>query len=71
MGDAAVKSDERQEWFTTTEAAQYLRTTARALRMRVARGTIVPDCRGQRGRSREHMFRRATLDAHYAGSDAA
>lgn len=70
MGDAARKQDDEQVWFTTTEAAIYLRTSPKALRMRVARGAIVPDCRGGRGRSREHMFRRSTLDAHYAGSAA-
>ena len=55
----------QQEWFTTSEAAVYLRTTVPALRMRVSRGTIVPDTRGFQGRGREHMFHRSTLDAHY------
>jgi hypothetical protein len=57
-----------QEWFTTEEAAVYLRTTAKALIQRIGRGTLVPDSRGQRGRGRQHMFRRATLDAHYTNS---
>ena len=60
-----------QEWFTTTEAAAYLRTTPKALRMRIARGAIKPDSPGGRGRSREHMFRRSTLDAHYSRKGAA
>jgi hypothetical protein len=55
----------QQEWFTTAEAAVYLRTSVPALRMRVIRGTLVPDSKGHRGRSRQHMFRRSTLDAHY------
>lgn len=67
MSDAAEKDPEPQEWFTTIEAAAYLRTSVEALRMRVMRGAIVPDAKGKRGRSRQHMFRRATLDAHYTG----
>jgi hypothetical protein len=57
-----------QEWFTTEEAAVYLRTTVKAIIMRVWRGSLVPDCRGQRGRSKKHMFRKATLDSYYRGS---
>lgn len=57
-----------QEWFTTTEAAEYLRATPKALRARIARGSLVPDCWGGRGRSKEHMFRRSTLDRHYTGA---
>lgn len=66
-----VTRTDAQEWFTTIEAAAYLRTTAKALNMRIARGTLVPDCWGGRGRSRQHMFRRETLDKHYTGDGAA
>jgi hypothetical protein len=65
---AAEKSDV-QEWYTTEEAAAYLRTTVKGIIMRVWRGTLVPDCRGQRGRSKKHMFRRSTLDKHYIRGD--
>jgi hypothetical protein len=68
MGAAEKKYDHaelaKQEWFTTTEAAAYIRTTPKALRQRIARGSLKPDSWGGRGRGREHMFRRATLDAH-------
>lgn len=60
-----------QIWYTTAEAAAYLRTTATAVRRRVARGTLVPDCYGGRGRAKQHMFRRETLDAHYSDKGAA
>jgi len=64
MGEPA-NQQQAQEWFTTEEAAVYLRTTPKALSMRVARGSIAPDCWGGRGRGKQHMFRRATLDRHY------
>jgi hypothetical protein len=61
------RHSQAQEWYTTEEAAVYLRTTVKALNMRVLRGAIVPDCRGLRGRGKQHMFRKSTLDAHYSG----
>jgi len=64
----AAEKQAEQEWYTTDEAAVYLRTTVKGIIMRVFRGSLVPDCRGQRGRSKKHMFRRATLDAYYRGS---
>jgi len=69
MDDEIERFHVPREWYTTTEAAEYLRITPKALRNRIARRSIVPDCFGGRGRSRQHMFRRATLDAHYLGAD--
>jgi hypothetical protein len=74
MGNAAneTKADSiPREWFTTTEAAEYLRITPKALRNRVARGSIVPDVWGGRGRSKEHMFHLDTLRAYYGRGKAA
>lgn len=55
------------EWFTTKEAAAYLRTTTKALLQHVARGRLKPDHFGGRGRFKSHRFRRATLDAFAGG----
>jgi hypothetical protein len=63
---AAEKRDDEQEWYTTEQAAAYLGTTVKGIIMRVWRGTLVPDCRGQRGRSKKHMFRKETLDQRCA-----
>lgn len=69
MGEAAAKmpTAEPQEWFTTDEAAAYIRLSANALLKHVAAGNIVPDVWGKRGRTRSHRFRRATLDAFMSG----
>jgi hypothetical protein len=45
------------------QAAAYLSTTASAVQAAVTRGTLVPDCRGSRGRTKGHRFTRRTLDA--------
>lgn len=62
---------EPQQYFTTEEAAAYLRTTAKALLMRVSRGAIQPDSWGGRGAGRKHLFSRETLDKHARGVKAA
>lgn len=60
-----------QTWFTLREAAEYLRTTSRALQRHVDRGTLKPDCHGKRGRMQGHRFSRQTLDAFMRGEKAA
>lgn len=71
MGDAAQKLNIEQvqklHWLDTAEAATYLRTTPGALYMLVARGKIVPDAPGGRGRFKGHRFSKATLDAFMTG----
>lgn len=52
-----------REWYTTAEAAEYMRMTPKALRMAIARGSIRPDCFGGRGRTRSHRFHVQTLRA--------
>ena len=46
-------------WFTTSEAARYLKRSASAVRTLIHRGQLIPDGRGPRG---THMFRLLTLD---------
>lgn len=58
-------------WYTTEEAAEYLRTSHQAVLRRIARGKLTPDSWGGRGRGRHHMFRRSTLDAHLKGDGRA
>lgn len=70
MADAEAERIPR-EWFTTTEAAEYLRITPKALRNRVARGAIVPDVWGERGKGKFHMFHLDTLRAYYGRGKAA
>ena len=60
-----------QQWFTIGEAAEYLRTTAKALQAHVERGKLVPDCPGRAGRTKGHRFSRQTLDAFMRGERAA
>lgn len=69
-GRVVEQAPEPQQWFTTSQAAAYLQTTPKALLMRVARGRIRPDCFGQRGAGREHLFSRETLD-NYGRRDKA
>jgi hypothetical protein len=54
---------EQQQWFTTAEAAVYLRTSVTALKKHVQRGTLRPDAFGLRGGFRGHRYARDTLDA--------
>lgn len=61
---AANDNGVAQEWFTTDEAAEYMRTTPGALRKAIARGAIRPDCHGGRGRTRSHRFHVDTLRAY-------
>lgn len=58
-------------WYSTGEAAEYLRTTPRALLNHVARGNLVPDAYGRRGRFQSHRFSKDTLDAFVTGKRAA
>jgi hypothetical protein len=60
-----------QVWFTTTEAAEYLRTSAKALQHHINRGNLVPDTHGKRGRTQGHRFHRDTLDRFMRGERAA
>jgi hypothetical protein len=66
MGNAAERRDEPaepQQWFTTKEAAIYLRlTSAEALVKHVQRGHITPDRPRSPGGLRCHLFSRQTLD---------
>ena len=48
-----------ETWFTTSEAARYLKRSASAVRTLIHRGQLIPDGRGPRG---THMFRLLTLD---------
>jgi hypothetical protein len=64
---AQPTTPEAQEWYTTAEAAKYLRTSVGAVLNAVWRKRLVPDCQGRSGRSRSHMFRRETLEAYYKG----
>lgn len=54
-------------WYSTVEAAEYLRTSPRALLAHVARGNIRPDAFGSRGRFKSHRFSKETLDAFVRG----
>lgn len=54
-------------WYTTSEAAEYLRTTTRALLRHVQRGNLKPDSWGSRGAFKSHRFCRETLDAFARG----
>jgi excisionase family DNA binding protein len=58
-------------WLTTAEAASYLKISANALRLHIARGHLKPDHMGGRGRLKSHRFSRATLDRFVAGDKAA
>jgi len=60
-----------RQWHTTTEAAEYLRISPKALRAHVARGNIKPDHWGGRGRLRSHRFCTSTLDRFLRGDKAA
>jgi excisionase family DNA binding protein len=64
MGEVALKFE--QVWFTTAEAAEYLRITRAALQKQVERGNIVPDNRHV-GRVSGFRFRRETLDRFQLG----
>lgn len=58
----AQNDNPREGFLTTTQAAAYLGTTPRALRARIARSMITPDVWAHASGSREHLFRRETLD---------
>ncbi len=64
---AAEKTEPEQEWFTTEEAAAFLRMTGNAIRKHVCSGRLRPDVFGKRGRTRSHRFSRATLRAFFGG----
>jgi hypothetical protein len=66
MMSAAEKVE--QQWFTTEEAAVYLRMTRGALLKHVERGNLTPDNRKALGRIAGHRFRRETLDRFMGGS---
>lgn len=55
-----------QEWFTVTEAADYLRMSVNAIHQQISRGHLAPDARARPG-LRVHRFRRATLDKFLTG----
>ncbi|MEY4510500.1 MAG: hypothetical protein RLZZ450_2622 [Pseudomonadota bacterium] len=55
-----------QVWFTTAEAAEYMRMTARAVQKQVERGHLQPDNRHV-GRIAGFRFRRETLDRFITG----
>jgi excisionase family DNA binding protein len=65
MGNAAEEQDRpQQQWFTTREAAEYIRVSRDTLLKLVERGHIRPDApAGTRGLS-GHRFSRATLDKY-------
>ncbi|MBA3841076.1 MAG: helix-turn-helix domain-containing protein [Actinobacteria bacterium] len=54
-------------WYTTVEAADYLRITRAALLKHVERGHLVPDNRNAAGRIAGHRFRRETLERFMGG----
>ncbi len=58
-----------RRWYTTAQAADYLGISPNALLHHVCRGRLEPDCRGRRGRSKQHMFSRERLDAFVLGED--
>ena len=51
-------------WYTTAEAAVYLRMKPGAVKSLVFRGSLIPDRRGGNG-VRSHRFHRDTLDAYF------
>jgi hypothetical protein len=67
---AAENDNAIKEWYTTAEAAEYLRCTHRALQGRVGRGKIVPDVLAGTGRGQWNLFHIDTLRA-YLGRKAA
>lgn len=54
-------------WYTTEEAADYLRLTRAALLKHVERGALVPDNRRSLGRVAGFRFRRETLEQFMSG----
>lgn len=71
MGEAATvqtpAATPGQEWFTTVEAAVYVRMEYEALRKQISTGRLKPDSPSRPG-FRGHRFRRATLDAWLMGT---
>ncbi len=55
-------------WFTTREAAEYLRISRDALLKHVERGNITADNVSARGKVSGHRFQRETLDGFITGS---
>lgn len=60
-------AEELQQWFTTEEAAKYLRTSASGIRSAIMRGKLRPDTFGRQGKTAGHRFSRPTLDAYLTG----
>lgn len=59
----ALNAQRPEGYLDTEQAAAYLGTTTRSVQAQVERGTLIPDCRGSRGRLKSHRFSRKTLDA--------
>lgn len=66
MAEAAQKTE--QTWYTTDEAAEYLRITPEALRKHVQRGKLKASSTAALGRKFGLRFRRETLDAFITGT---
>lgn len=67
MGEAAKKRAIETPWLTTEEAAEYCLLSRDALIKHIARGRLIPDSWGCRGRTRSHRFLRETLDKFLKG----
>lgn len=68
MSDGMLR--EPQTWFTTREAAEYLRMTPEAVRKAVERGRLKSATNSTMGRRFGHRFRREALDAFITGEHA-
>jgi len=60
-----------KEWYTTAEAAEYLRCSHRALQGRIARNKIKPDVLAGTGRGPWNLFHIDTLRAYLGRGKAA
>jgi excisionase family DNA binding protein len=69
VGAAEKQEKPVQQWFTTREAAEYIRCSRDVLLKLVERGHVRPDApAGTRGLS-GHRFSRATLDRYLSGGE--